>query len=572
MNRSSIEHLLQIAAPSHELMPPASGRALQTPLGFSDRLREFSSAPPTTPASRRDATDPVSPPVSPRDLSASTPGIDEPPNSRHSGEPPDGSLAEQPTAAAPGEEGRIEHVPSGDDAPPEDANEHSAAPPDDSADDSQEKEPAAAAEAATVVMVNQPHPAVDVITENQLDDANDVVARNADIVSESTDAKKVYQAAQFAEIDAEFQTAPVNARNTTDKPADANPAGPLPTEAGVEVNADVALLLELEADGDKSDDAVTVARETERPGIAQKHIIADGGTLPPTTTTAAEAQVAPDVASIAGQQSPEPLEAGNAEIAKGSPRPRPTRSRGSDAAGQHRVEPTLPAAEETTASEYSAKAVAPRPVEGAVAVISAPRHPGASKAEPTGDTKTPSPPAAEIAVRGPRGGTAAKPGEVSQTPELNRADTTRFIGRVTRAFHFAQERGGMLQLRLSPPELGSLRLELNVKDGVLTANLETETSAARLLLLEHLPVLRDRLAEQNIRVDRFDVDVRREGTDDRSETPQQQFQRREPQHREPARSQPAARPERAAPIGQAGPIAARPQLDSISRTEINLIV
>jgi flagellar hook-length control protein FliK len=32
------------------------------------------------------------------------------------------------------------------------------------------------------------------------------------------------------------------------------------------------------------------------------------------------------------------------------------------------------------------------------------------------------------------------------------------------------------------------------------------------VLLEHLPTLRDRLAEQNIRIERFDVDVRREGT------------------------------------------------------------
>jgi flagellar hook-length control protein FliK len=90
-------------------------------------------------------------------------------------------------------------------------------------------------------------------------------------------------------------------------------------------------------------------------------------------------------------------------------------------------------------------------------------------------------------------------------------DPARFVGRVAKAFQTANERGGTLQLRLAPPELGALRLELTVKEGVMSASLETENQAARRVLLEHLPALRERLAEQNIRIERFDVDVRREG-------------------------------------------------------------
>ncbi len=89
-------------------------------------------------------------------------------------------------------------------------------------------------------------------------------------------------------------------------------------------------------------------------------------------------------------------------------------------------------------------------------------------------------------------------------------DPARFVSRVSKAFQTAQQRGGTLQLRLSPPELGALRLELSVKDGAMTAVLQTETDTARRVLLDHLPALRDRLAEQNIRIERFDVDVRRE--------------------------------------------------------------
>jgi flagellar hook-length control protein FliK len=112
-------------------------------------------------------------------------------------------------------------------------------------------------------------------------------------------------------------------------------------------------------------------------------------------------------------------------------------------------------------------------------------------------------------ARGQRSGSPAHAREANE-PGWRGVDPARFVGRVAKAFHFAQERGGTLQLRLSPPDLGSLRLELTVKDGVMIANMETETPAARRLLLDHLPALRDRLAEQNVRVERFDVDVRRD--------------------------------------------------------------
>ena len=79
--------------------------------------------------------------------------------------------------------------------------------------------------------------------------------------------------------------------------------------------------------------------------------------------------------------------------------------------------------------------------------------------------------------------------------------------------HAANERGGPLRLRLSPPELGALQLELRVRDGVMTARVTAETEAARTLLLDSLPDLRERLALQDVRLDRFDVDLRDSGQD-----------------------------------------------------------
>jgi flagellar hook-length control protein FliK len=104
---------------------------------------------------------------------------------------------------------------------------------------------------------------------------------------------------------------------------------------------------------------------------------------------------------------------------------------------------------------------------------------------------------------------ASRSEHASSDGELH-IDTTRFVGRVAGAFRVAQDRGGVLQLRLSPPELGSIKLELLVERGALTARIEAETSLARKVLLDNLPALRDRLAQQEIRVERFDVDVRQD--------------------------------------------------------------
>jgi flagellar hook-length control protein FliK len=137
---------------------------------------------------------------------------------------------------------------------------------------------------------------------------------------------------------------------------------------------------------------------------------------------------------------------------------------------------------------------------------------------------------------------------VKPADDLPPIDPARFIGRVAKAFQTAQDRGGTLQIRLSPPELGALRLELTVKDGAMSASLQTENSTTRRLLLDHLPALRDRLAEQNIRVDRFDVDVRRDGNGSQSDargSQHQQFQQQpdQPSPRRPfVPQQPAREP------------------------------
>ena len=92
------------------------------------------------------------------------------------------------------------------------------------------------------------------------------------------------------------------------------------------------------------------------------------------------------------------------------------------------------------------------------------------------------------------------------------ASRARFVGRVEGAIRSAHQRDGRVQVRLSPPELGALRIELSLHQGGLSARIEAETSAARNMLLDNLPALRERLAAQDVQIERFDVDVRRDGS------------------------------------------------------------
>jgi flagellar hook-length control protein FliK len=94
-----------------------------------------------------------------------------------------------------------------------------------------------------------------------------------------------------------------------------------------------------------------------------------------------------------------------------------------------------------------------------------------------------------------------------QPPAPLHVDAARFLQRVTKAFESARDRGGEIRLRLSPPELGALRVEVNMSEHGLAARVEVETNDARTVLLENLPALRERLAEQGLRLEKFDVEL-----------------------------------------------------------------
>ena len=105
----------------------------------------------------------------------------------------------------------------------------------------------------------------------------------------------------------------------------------------------------------------------------------------------------------------------------------------------------------------------------------------------------------------PPGQAAASSADAQAAPGAEQADRVRFVQRVARAFEAAAARGGPMRLRLHPPELGSLRLEISIRRGAVTARIEAETETAQRMLLDNLSGLRQRLAEHHLRVERFDV-------------------------------------------------------------------
>ncbi|MEN1679818.1 MAG: flagellar hook-length control protein FliK [Planctomycetota bacterium] len=132
-------------------------------------------------------------------------------------------------------------------------------------------------------------------------------------------------------------------------------------------------------------------------------------------------------------------------------------------------------------------------------------------AEPAADSPKPQAPAASLtevaAGRLPTGRAQQSSGDETTL----RVDPARFVARVSRAIQSAADRGGEVRLRLSPPELGTVQIKLSLGEGAMTATLETDNANARNLLLDNLPALRERLAEQEIRIEKFDVDVRQDG-------------------------------------------------------------
>lgn len=96
-------------------------------------------------------------------------------------------------------------------------------------------------------------------------------------------------------------------------------------------------------------------------------------------------------------------------------------------------------------------------------------------------------------------------GLASNTDAGERAE---FIDRIVRASQLARRHGETrLQIVLRPPELGRLRVDLSVRDGVLNVRINADKAGAQELVQQHIGALRESLEQQGVRVGEIQVSV-----------------------------------------------------------------
>ena len=82
----------------------------------------------------------------------------------------------------------------------------------------------------------------------------------------------------------------------------------------------------------------------------------------------------------------------------------------------------------------------------------------------------------------------------------------RFAGRVLRGLSAVlNQRGGVMTMRLDPPELGQLRIQMTIARGMVTAEFHPTTAQAQALLDQSLATLRTALEAQGLGVERLTV-------------------------------------------------------------------
>lgn len=263
--------------------------------------------------------------------------------------------------------------------------------------------------------------------------------------------------------------------------------------------------------------------------------------------TAANTDQVAEIAKTAGQQ--EPLAEPTAAFVN-EPRSRRVKqqSAGKQNADHQDAEPA-PAVQTSTGPSKGNAVTAPVATDIAATVPAAEAPTADGRGPAAGGDAEVGPAVGNRAEGSHAARSAASTGRQAETPS-DQADRVRFVQRVARAFEAANDRGGHVRLRLHPPELGSLRVELTIRNGVMNARVEAENSAAQSLLLDNLPALRERLAEHDIKVQRFDVDLLNRGAGGSPQEPgsQSQSSYRSPDHRAYTRSRSAAEPEGPAPV------------------------
>jgi flagellar hook-length control protein FliK len=108
---------------------------------------------------------------------------------------------------------------------------------------------------------------------------------------------------------------------------------------------------------------------------------------------------------------------------------------------------------------------------------------------------------------------ASKETTGSSRANLTPYQESKLVQRVLRGIEQLGNGGGQVRIRLHPPELGTLQMTLKFEATQVTAQFEVENRVARDALLGNAQVLKDRLKEQGLEVQKFEVEIRSDVND-----------------------------------------------------------
>jgi flagellar hook-length control protein FliK len=101
---------------------------------------------------------------------------------------------------------------------------------------------------------------------------------------------------------------------------------------------------------------------------------------------------------------------------------------------------------------------------------------------------------------------SAQPSGIQQVKADAESNDRINTARIARGLQNAvQQKGGAVTLRLTPPEMGTVRIQLQIQNGTVNAQFHAENPATRTLLNQQIAQLRTSLEHQGLSVDRLSV-------------------------------------------------------------------
>ncbi|MCA9015651.1 MAG: flagellar hook-length control protein FliK, partial [Planctomycetaceae bacterium] len=99
-------------------------------------------------------------------------------------------------------------------------------------------------------------------------------------------------------------------------------------------------------------------------------------------------------------------------------------------------------------------------------------------------------------------------------PPVDVKQVEQLVERVVEAVRQSQSTGQQLKIRLSPPELGTLQIEVSLKNGEYSAKLEVQNRHAQKVINDNIAQLKEALSKTGVSLDRIDVHINTDSTED----------------------------------------------------------